>query len=73
LQWLEPEGFGVPEKHINKPMWDLAIKELQKIELALTPKSKLNSIFSSFKLIDSTFALFSSDEGSSSACADDML
>ena len=54
-------------------MWDLAIKELQKIELALTPKSKLNCIFSSFKLIDSTFALFSSDEGSSSACADDML
>jgi hypothetical protein len=54
-------------------MWELAIKELQKIELALTPKTKLNCIFSAFKLIDSTFALFSSDESNSSACADDML
>jgi hypothetical protein len=41
--------------------------------MALTPKAKLNCIFSSFKMIDSTFALFSSDESNASACADDML
>ena len=54
-------------------MWDLAIKELQKLEQSLTPKTKLNCIFSSFKLVDSTFSLFSSDESNASACADDML
>lgn len=78
LQWVEPAAFGVPPEHINKPMWDLAIKELQQIERSPTPRSKVNSIFSSFKLIDSTFSLFNSrlggdDGGVNDANADDML
>jgi hypothetical protein len=54
-------------------MWDLAIKELQSIERSCTPSSKLSSIFSSFKLINSTFSLFTTEEGTGSANADDML
>lgn len=73
MQWIEPEAFGVPKQYINKPMWDLAIKELQKIEICLTPKTKLHAIFNSFKLINSTFSLFSSDTKNESATADDML
>ena len=54
-------------------MWDLAIKELQKLDICLTPKTKINAIFSSFSLINSTFTLFGSESGNSSATADDML
>lgn len=43
------------------------------MERAFTPRAKLNCIYSSFKLIDSTFSLFSSEEGTNQANADDML
>jgi len=54
-------------------MWDLAIRELQAMERSYTPKTKLNCIYSCFKLIDSTFSLFTSEDGTKTACADDML
>lgn len=54
-------------------MWDSAVRELQAIERSFTPKSKQNCIFSCFRLIDSTFSLFSTEEGVNTACADDML
>jgi hypothetical protein len=54
-------------------MWDIATRELKSIERAFTPKGKQNCIFSCFRLIDSTFSLFSTEEGTNSACADDML
>ena len=54
-------------------MWVLAIKELQQLDRAFTPKTKLNCIYSSLMLINSTFSLFSSEEGVNSACADDIL
>jgi hypothetical protein len=33
----------------------------------------LNCIFNSFKIVDNVFSLFSTDNGSSSATADDLL
>ncbi len=63
LQWISPEAFGVSNDSITKPMWDMAVKELQGIDRAITPKSKQNCVFSCFKLIDSTFSLFSTEEG----------
>ena len=73
LQWLEPSHFGSKLDSINKPLWDIAIKELQSIERCLSPKSKVNSIYSCFKLLDSTYSLFTTEEGLNPACADDML
>ena len=40
LQWVGPEAFGVPNDPITMPMWESAVKELQSIEKAYTPKSK---------------------------------
>ena len=73
LQWVQSEAFNIPNDQITKPMWDIAIRELQNIDRAITPKTKQNCVFSCFKLIDSTFSLFSTEEGVQAACADDML
>jgi hypothetical protein len=58
-----PEAFGIENDAITRPMWDIAVRELQAIDRAITPKSKQNCVFSCFKLIDSTFSLFSTEEG----------
>jgi Vacuolar sorting protein 9 (VPS9) domain len=60
-------------QHVNKPMWKLAMRELEAIERAFSPSSKLSCIFNSFKIINTTFNLFASDDGPSSATADDIL
>ena len=73
LQWVEPQAFGIQSDSISKPLWESAIREFQNIERSYSPKQKLNAIYSCFKLIDSTFSLFSTEEGVNSACADDML
>eukprot|EP00347_Sterkiella_histriomuscorum_P018883 403343810 len=73
LQWVTPDSFGVPNDPISRPMWELAIRELQNIDRCLTPKTKQNCVYSCFKLIDSSFSLFSTEEGINTACADDML
>lgn len=58
---------------VSKPLWDVAIRELQSIDRCLSPKTKLNCIYSCFKLLDSTFSLFTTEEGVNAACADDIL
>lgn len=58
---------------VNKPLWDIAIRELKSIEKCLSPKTKLNAIYSCFRLLDSTFSLFTSEDGNNTACADDIL
>ena len=58
---------------INKPLWDIAIRELANIERCLSPKTKMNCIYSCFKLLDSTFSLFTTEDGINAACADDIL
>jgi hypothetical protein len=40
LQWVQPEAFSISNDQITKPMWDIAVKELQAIDRAITPKSK---------------------------------
>lgn len=73
LQWVSSEAFGVPVDPITKPMWEKAAQELQSIDRAYTPKAKQACIFSCYKVIDSAFSLFSTEEGINNACADDIL
>jgi Vacuolar sorting protein 9 (VPS9) domain len=73
LQWLDSTHFGIQVDSVSKPLWEVAIKELQSIERCLSPKTKLNCIYSCFKLLDSTFSLFTTEDGVNSACADDIL
>lgn len=73
LQWLDPVHFGITVDPVSKPLWDVAIRELQSIERCLSPKTKLGCIYSCFKLLDSTFSLFTTEEGVNAACADDIL
>lgn len=40
LQWVQPEAFQISNDSITKPMWDIAVRELQAIDRAITPKSK---------------------------------
>jgi hypothetical protein len=73
LQWLEPSHFDLKIDTINKPLFDVAIKELQGLDRCLSPKTKLNCIFSCLKLISSTFAYFTKEDGLSTAATDDIL
>ena len=73
LSWLEPNHFGINVDQVNKPLWEIATRELQSIDRCLSPKTKLNCIYSCFKLLDSTFSLFTTEEGVNAACADDIL
>lgn len=54
-------------------MWQLAVRELLAIDKSFSPSSKLGCIFSSFKIINSAFSLFASENGPSAATADDIL
>lgn len=55
------------------PMWQKAIKELQKVEKFATPSLKLKFLLSSFMIVNNSFSLFSSSKEGQVACADDML
>lgn len=73
LLWLEPHHFGITSDPVSKPLWEVAIRELQSIDRCLSPKTKLACIYSCFKLLDSTFSLFTTEDGVNAACADDIL
>ena len=55
------------------PMWQKAIKELQKVEKFATPSLKLKFLLSSFMIVNNSFSLFSSSKEGQVAWADDML
>lgn len=42
------------------PMWQKAIKELQKLEKFPTPSLKLKFLLSSFMIVNNSFSLFAS-------------
>ncbi len=54
------------------PMWQKAVKELQKVEKFATPSLKLKFLLSSFMIVNNSFSLFSSAKEGQVACADDM-
>jgi hypothetical protein len=49
------------------------VKELQNLDRCFSPRTKQACIFSCFKLQDSTFSYFTTEEGIKAACADDIL
>ena len=73
LQWLEPKHFDLKVDSVTKPLFDVAIRELQSLDRCLSPKTKLNCIFSCLKLISSVFSYFTSEDGINAAAADDIL
>ena len=44
LQWIPPSGFGISEKFVQEHLWNICIKELQKIETGQTPSEKLKCV-----------------------------
>ena len=71
-----PKDFGIPENFItesNMPMWQKAIKELQKIAKYRTPSLKLKYLMNSFMIANNAFSLFSSVKENQAASADDIL
>ena len=62
-EWVTPADFGIPEEQINEvnmPMWQKAIRELQKFEKFPNPSIKLKYLLSSFMIVNNSFSLFSS-------------
>mmetsp|Transcript_8484 Transcript_8484/g.12987 ORF Transcript_8484/g.12987 Transcript_8484/m.12987 type:complete len:110 (+) Transcript_8484:3965-4294(+) len=60
-----PSDLDIPETMVNNfnmPMWNKAIRELQKIEKYITPSNKLKYLINSLMLINNTFSLFTSDK-----------
>ena len=73
---VTPKDFNIPPELMNEynmPMWQKAIKELQKFEKFSTPSLKLRYLLSSFMIVNNNFSLFSSSKDEQAASADDML
>lgn len=74
--WVTPADFGIPEEQINEvnmPMWQKAIRELQKFEKFSSPSVKLKYLLSAFMIVNNSFSLFSSPKDDQAASADDIL
>jgi len=69
---VDATKFGIPPEKQMPQMWDIAIKELQRIERQMTPRAKQHCITSCFKMINQSFSLFTSDK-LEEANADDMV
>jgi hypothetical protein len=73
---VTPEDFNIPSdlmNDYNMPIWQKAIKELQKFVKFSTPSQKLKFLHSSFMIVNNSFSLFSKSEDDNAACADDIL
>ena len=72
----KPEDFDVPTEQINdinKPMWDKAMKELQKIAKFKTPSLKLKYLLNGWMITNNSFSLFGSIKDNQAASAEDIL
>lgn len=72
----KPQDFDVPPEQINdlnKPMWDKAMKELQKIAKFKTPSLKLKYLLNGWMITNNSFSLFGSVKDNQAASAEDIL
>ena len=73
LQTCTPDELQIPKHHQNTEMWEIAMKELTKIQKAFTPKTKAACISNSLQIIASCFNLFGTGPKQEQATTDDLL
>lgn len=74
-EFLTADDFGIPATFINEfnmPMWNRAVKELQKFEKMNTPSTKLKYLVSAIVMINNNYSLFVKMKDDQ-AGADEML
>lgn len=73
---VKPADFKINESlmnETNQPVWQKAIKELQKFGIFSTPRLKLKHLMMSLMIVNNIFSLFQKDAEDMGASADDIL